>query len=84
MTNCDDCRRARTGTWSIYRATCQGCKARGVARSMATFTAVREKDPKALQAMLARVFPALPYEQARRLVWDWWLIDHPEQGQKTR
>lgn len=79
MSTCEACTIAATRPTGQYRQGCIGCSARAVARSMAAFKAVVEKDPAPLRETLERVFPALSYEQARRLVWAWWQSDHPQQ-----
>lgn len=77
---CSHCARASAGVWFGYLASCEGCAARAVARSLCAFEAVRTRQSADLRAVLARVLPAVPYEQARALVWDWWRIDHKRNG----
>lgn len=82
---CPDCAlvRQRHGLWHGYRAGCLDCTARAAARSQAAFDAIRCDRPQDLQELIGRLFPATPYAAARRMVWDWWLLDHPQEEQAT-
>lgn len=73
----------RGGRWHGYRTGCKGCEARAVARSQAAFLAIRKNEPGDLRDMIARLFPSMSYEDARRAVWAWWLVDHPEDKPAT-
>ena len=76
---CHDCAQAKVQTWwGGYASGCVGCTARACARSLAAFDAVVKNNPSDLQAMLKVCFPELGYADARKMVWDWYLIDHPE------
>ncbi len=77
---CHDCQQAQNTTWwGGYRSTCKGCTARAVARSLACFNAIKNDDQADLKEAIGRLFPAIPYEDARALVWEWWQHDHSQQ-----
>lgn len=79
---CEHCTRARSSppyTSGAYDDGCDGCVARGLARSLAMFKAIRQSDANDLQDALARLFPNLAYRDARKIVWDWFQHDHPEE-----
>lgn len=84
MDDCDDCRRAgcsgEFGWWGGYHQHCDSCMARICARSLAAFHALDRKhgngDAEPLRDLIRHVLPAIPYTQARQLVWEWWQIDH--------
>lgn len=78
---CPDCTTARAGLWCGYRYSCADCCARAVARSLPAFDALHprgtgERDP--LRAAIQRAMPHTEYTAARRMVWAWWLHDHPD------
>jgi hypothetical protein len=79
---CDHCTRARAGVWhGQYDAACEGCCARSLARSLAGFNALHAHgsgDKMALQDLIVRNLPKLPYADARRSVWEWWLSDRSQ------
>jgi hypothetical protein len=79
VTACPDCDKARAGIWCGYANLCHGCIARAIARSQAAFNAIRKNDPDELRDAIARLFPNLPYKDARQLVFDWWQADHPQE-----
>ena len=85
-TDCTDCAEARLRTWCGYRIGCNGCSARAVARSLAAFNALDtmgDGDAEPLRALIVQLLPEMPYADARRLVWDWWRSDHPQQQEKA-
>ncbi len=79
--SCDNCSRAKSGIWCGYSARCTGCTARALARSMPAFQALHPNgsgDRDDLRDAIQRAMPGTDYATARRMVWDWWLHDHPE------
>lgn len=79
MTPCPDCTDARAKRWhGVYRMGCAGCQARAVARSMAAADAVRDRTTEGLREVLAKAMPKTPADEALRMVWDWWRVDHPK------
>lgn len=75
---CDHCERAKAGVSTGYQLApkpCNSCVARSVARALVTFEAVRTGDFAELQATLARVLPAIPYERSGPMVKAWWTLD---------
>jgi hypothetical protein len=83
VTQCDDCTTARVRTWGIYRADCHGCVARSIARSLTAFNALHPKgtrDVESLRDMVARLLPAVPTAEARRMVSEWWQHDRQERA----
>lgn len=80
MSECTDCATARVRTWAGYRKGCPGCAARMCARSLAAFNALHPKgtgEREPLRELVQRLMPSVAYADARRMVWDWWQIDHP-------
>ena len=78
---CPDCTRSRAGLWCGYRASCADCQARALARSPAAAAAIQSQDPTARTALadaIRRAMPDTDPAQARRMVWAWWLHDHPD------
>lgn len=75
---CDHCEKAKAGIGTGYRLApnpCVQCVARSVSRSLVTFEAVRTRDATELRETLARLLPALSYEQANAMVKAWWQRD---------
>lgn len=78
---CTDCDKAKAGMWCGYSAGCTECQARSVARCLDAFNALHPKgtgDRDGLRMVIERVMTTVPYPDARRAVWRWWLIDHPD------
>lgn len=81
MSDCEDCARARVGTWCGYHLRCAGCTARGIARSLVAWNALHRLgsgDRQSLRELIATALPEVSTNQARELVWSWWTHDHPE------
>jgi hypothetical protein len=80
---CAECMLARDRVWhGLYANWCDGCMARAIARSHAAFDALHErgkKDVRGLREIVARCMPEVPFEDARRLVWEWWQLDHAKE-----
>ena len=83
---CPDCTQARAGMWHGYRASCAECQARALARSPAAAAAINAQpgtqaaitDRQALADAIRRAMPETEPAEARRMVWGWWRVDHPE------
>jgi len=77
---CPDCATARAHrTWAGYRAGCQGCAARSIARSPTAHAAIVGKTPASsrdLRDAIAKALPELDAKAGRQAVWDWWQADH--------
>lgn len=84
---CPECTEARARAWwGGYRANCNGCTARAIARSLDAFNALAASgtgDKDALRALIGRLMPNVEPAQARRMVWEWWTQDHPQQPPTT-
>lgn len=81
--NCPACQAAMTRSSGIYRDGCKGCAARAIARSKAAFNALHDKGTgktRELIELVDRLLPDLPTEAARKMVRDWWSLDHQQQG----
>jgi hypothetical protein len=83
---CRDCQQAQVQTWwGGYSIGCAGCSARAVARSLDAFNALSPQgtgDKEALRYLITRAMPNIDIAQARRMVWEWWLRDHPQQADR--
>lgn len=76
---CPACAQALTGDQGqFYRAACNGCASRAVAKSDAMATLMQAR--KNMQDMLRRTMPGVQHDQAWREVMAWWRIE--EQAQK--
>lgn len=78
---CEHCTRARAGIWCGYMANCSDCIARALARSLHAFNALHDRgtgDRDELRQAILRALPGIDYAAARRMVWQWWLHDHPD------
>lgn len=81
MTDCHDCQQARVKAWGAYRAQCNGCAARAIARSLTAWNALHpagDGNRQALTEMVARLLPNVAADEARRMVLSWWREDHPK------
>lgn len=80
--NCPDCQQARSRpTHGGYRASCLGCRARALSRSIAGHNAIVKREPQALQDAIDKVHvDPLVRAEFRRAIWEWWRQDHPEQN----
>lgn len=81
MTACPDCTASRAGQWCGYRSQCPDCIARAVARSLPAFNALHprgDRDREGLRDAIRRAMPNTDATEARRMVWAWWLHDHPD------
>lgn len=79
---CPDCTQARAGMWHGYSYSCPNCCARAVARGLPAFNALHpqgtgERDQ--LRDTVRRAMPTTDPAEARRMVWEWWRHDHPEE-----
>ena len=84
---CECCAKARAGIWGTYHATCRGCRARSVARSLAAFDALDPAgtgDKEPIRELTARVLRDMPLKAARQAVMDWWAIDHRKDADGSR
>lgn len=84
--DCEHCRRAKRSppfTSGIYDEACDGCVARSIARSLVMFEAIQHGRSGELRDAVARLLPKLEMHLARRMVWDWWRHDHPEDAAVT-
>lgn len=83
---CPDCTQARAGQWIGYRADCQDCTARAVARSLPAFNAL---DPRGtgerdeLRDLIRQAMPNTVAADARRMVWAWWQHDQAQAATTT-
>ncbi|MGA0608849.1 hypothetical protein [Caldimonas sp. KR1-144] len=78
---CQDCADARRQgcCHCVYTLTCEGCKARMLAKSLAAYKAIEKGEPDDLRDALQRIFPKLPVKQSKLLVWEWWDLLHPKE-----
>jgi hypothetical protein len=80
---CAECTLARERVWhGGYDHWCDGCMARAIARSQAAFHAIDERgngDQRPLRELIGRCMQKVPYEDARRVVWQWWQVDHAKE-----
>ena len=79
--SCDHCDRARAGIWCGYASSCDECVGRALARSLHAFNALHprgSRDREPLREAIQRALPGIDYATARRMVWQWWLHDHPD------
>lgn len=78
--SCVECSAAREAVWyGGYRMQCVECTARALARSHLAHDAIRKGQPLGLREAISRALPNVAYADARRMVMDWWRVDHPQQ-----
>ena len=76
---CEHCERARKGMSALYDTKCRSCRARMVARTQDAWNALHprgNRDTDALIATMRRSLHDVPEAEAKRMVWDWWKVDH--------
>ena len=84
---CKDCESAmQLRWWGGYHANCCGCMARAAARTLAAFNAMHPcgtGDKDEFRALIVRMVSGVEYEDARRMVWEWWRRDHGAAGRNS-
>lgn len=79
MNECHECSLARERAWhGIYLVDCDGCRARGFARSQYAMQAVATRSAAILAEAVAEAMPKVPLPEAMAMVWTWWRVDHPQ------
>lgn len=74
MTDCQDCAKARAGTWGGYSMYCQSCAARAIAKSPVAWEALSGQgsgDRGSLSVMVDRLMEGMPRGDAVRMVREW-------------